>query len=172
MKYITNYKEWITPELMNYLELNDGETRPVYQPDKWKDHPLLEEFNEKCRVAYSHKNCEFQQFAEKDMNGLSIILPELSQKRQYGYWWFIKLNPGQMQPMHIDPFLVQVKNPVRYSLFLQDYIPGHIYVWDDKMISNYKKGDLFEWDDPMCIHGCTNISFVPRYTLQITLHDL
>ena len=73
--------------------------------------------------------------------------------------------------MHIDPFLVEVKRPVRYSLFLQDFTPGHIYVYDNKMISDYKKGDLYEWSDPMCIHGCANIGFNNRYTFQITLHD-
>jgi hypothetical protein len=76
-----------------------------------------------------------------------------------------------MQAMHIDPHLVEVKNPVRYTMFLEDYHPGHIFVWDDKMASNYKAGDVFEWSDPMIVHGCVNISFQTRYTMQITMFD-
>ena len=73
--------------------------------------------------------------------------------------------------MHIDPHLVEVTNPVRYTMFLEDYHPGHIFVWDDQLATNYKAGDLFEWSDPMIVHGCTNISYQNRYTLQITMHD-
>jgi hypothetical protein len=76
-----------------------------------------------------------------------------------------------MQAMHIDPHLLDVKNPVRYTLFLQDFEPGHIFVYDDKLMSNYKSGDMYEWSDPMIVHGVTNISYKTRYTLQITLHD-
>ena len=38
-----------------------------------------------------------------------------------------------MQAMHIDPHLVEVKNPLRYTMYLEDYHPGHIFVWDDKI---------------------------------------
>ena len=76
-----------------------------------------------------------------------------------------------MQAMHIDPHLVEVANPVRYTMFLQDWEPGHIFVYDDQMLSNYKAGDLYEWSDPMIVHGVVNIGFNNRYTLQITMHD-
>ena len=56
-------------------------------------------------------------------------------------------------------------------MFLQDWEPGHIFAYDDKMLSNYKAGDLYEWSDPECVHGPTNIGYTPRLTLQITLHD-
>lgn len=171
MKFVGNYKEWVTDDLMNYLKTNNGETRPVWQPDRWQGHPTLDHFREMARPGYSHKDHDFQQFAPKDMPDFPITMPDLPQTRKNMYWWFIKLLPGQMQAMHIDPFLVEVTNPVRYSLFLQDFIPGHIYVWNDKIITNYKKGDLYEWTDPMCIHGCVNIGYEPRYTFQITLHD-
>lgn len=174
MKYIGNFSEWISPELMQILENSNGDTRPVFQPDRWcTGNPILEDFNEKCRIAYGDKNCTFQQFNinTAEMKDFPIVLPELPEKRKECHWWFIKLLPGQFQAMHVDPHLLEVKNPVRYSMFLQDFIPGHIFVWDDKIITNYKKGDLFEWSDPMIVHGPANISFVPRYTMQITMHD-
>ena len=171
MDYIGNYKEWITDDLMDYLKTHDGDTRPVWQPERWQGHPLLDEFREKCRGGYAHKNHDFQQFNGNTAGMIPITLPQLPKQRSQCHWWFIKLLPGQMQAMHIDPHLVEVKNPVRYTMYLQDYHPGHIFVWDDKISANYKAGDLFEWSDPMIVHGCTNISFETRYTLQITMHD-
>jgi hypothetical protein len=173
MEYIGNYKDWITPELLNHLKTHDGDTTPVWQPDRWKGHPLLDEFRELARPGFEHKDHNFQQFnaGSKDMKDFKFQLPDLPKKGDNQRWWFIKLLPGQMQAMHIDPHLVEVKNPVRYTMFLEDYHPGHIFVWDDKMASNYKAGDVFEWSDPMIVHGCVNISFQTRYTMQITMFD-
>jgi hypothetical protein len=174
MRYVGNFKEWITPELMHHLETHNGDARPVYQPDRWSTgNPILEDFNAKCKDAYSDRNFVFQQFNSNtaDMKNFPLVLPELPEKRKHCHWWIIKLLPGQFQAMHVDPHLLEVDNPVRYSMFLQDFIPGHIFVWDDQIKTNYKKGDVFEWSDPMIVHGPCNISYVPRYTLQVTMHD-
>jgi hypothetical protein len=171
MNYIGNYKDWITDELMDYLRTNDGDTRPVWQPERWQGHPTLDLFRERCRTAYAHRDDKFQQFNSGTSEMISITLPDFPDKRSHCHWWFIKLFPGQFQSMHIDPHLLEVSNPIRYTMFLEDYLPGHIFIWDDKIASNYKAGDVFEWSDPMIVHGCTNISYQTRYTLQITMHD-
>jgi len=173
MKYIGNYRDWITDELMNHLRTRDGDTAYVWQPNRWQGHPLLDKFRELARPGYAHKNHDFQQFNRNsiDMQGFEIVLPDLPEKRNRCFWWFVKLLPGQMQAMHIDPHLVEVDNPVRYTMFLQDFEPGHIFVYDDKMLSNYKAGDVYEWSDPMIVHGVVNIGYNTRYTLQITAHD-
>jgi len=98
-------------------------------------------------------------------------LPVIQGDDRYQSWWIIKLLPGQMQTMHFDPHLLTCTNPIRYTMFLQDWQPGHIFTWDDKMLSNYKAGDLYRWKDPMCYHGVVNIGYEPRYTLQITTFD-
>jgi hypothetical protein len=172
MKYIKNYADWVTPELMLHLETNTGDTVPVWQPDRWKGHPMLDEARERARFGYSNNKHDFQQFNvnSKEMQHLSLDLPVIEEGRRVS-WWFIKLLPGQMQAMHFDPILIELKNPSRYTMFLQDWKPGHIYTWDDQMIANYKAGDLYRWDDPMCYHGCVNIGYETRYTLQITIHD-
>jgi hypothetical protein len=173
MNYVGNYANWITLELMTHLATHDGDITPVWQPDRWSGHPLLEEYKEMARPVYSQNTPLFQQFnaKSKDMQGFNIVLPDFPEKRSQCHWWFVKLLPGQMQAMHIDPHLVDVKNPVRYTMFLEDYHPGHIFVWDDKISSNYKAGDVYEWSDPMIVHGCVNISYKTRYTMQITMHD-
>jgi hypothetical protein len=173
MKYIANYAEWITAELMDHLKNSDGDCVPVWQPERWQGNPLLDEFRELSRPGYSNNKHNFQQFNSKsmDMSNFNIEMPKMPKSRNSYHWWFIKLLPGQMQTMHIDPHLVEVKNPVRYTMFLEDFQPGHIFVYDDKMISNYKAGDVFEWSDPMIVHGVVNIGYNTRYTLQITMHD-
>jgi len=173
MRYIGNYSSWITDDLMNHLKMHDGDTAYVWQPERWQGHPLLDEFREKARPGYSHKNHDFQQFNgnSKDMIDFNVVLPDFPDSRKHTFWWFVKLNPGQMQAMHIDPHLVEVSNPVRYTMYLQDFEPGHIFVYNDTMISNYKAGDLYEWSDPMIVHGCVNIGYNTRYTLQVTMHD-
>ena len=105
------------------------------------------------------------------MQGFNFELPKLTKTRKYNYWWFVILRPGEFQAMHIDPKLTEVRDPLRYTIFLQDWEPGHIFVYDDKILTNYKAGDMYEWNDPMTIHGPANIGFNTRYTFQVTLHD-
>ena len=173
MEFIGNFKDWITPDLMEHLKTRTGDTTPVWQPDRWQGHPLLDQFREMARPGFAHKDHNFQQFnsGSEDMKDFEVILPEFPKQRKMCFWWFVKLLPGQMQAMHIDPHLVEVKDPVRYTMFLEDFQPGHIFVYDDKMISNYKAGDVFEWSDPMIVHGVVNIGYNTRYTLQVTMHD-
>jgi hypothetical protein len=174
MELIKNHAGWITPELMNWLSTCTGDTVPVWQPNRWKGHPMLESALERARFGYSDNKHFFQQFNfhSKDSQNIKFESPLIEEKGdRKESWWFVKLLPGQLQPMHFDPILIELKNPVRYTMFLQDWQPGHIYTWNDQMIANYKAGDMYRWKDPMCYHGCVNIGYETRYTLQITLHD-
>ena len=112
MDYIGNYKSWITPELMNHLETHEGDTTPVWQPDRWQGHPILDQFREMARPGFAHKSHDFQQFnaGSNDMQSFKIVLPSLPKTRSRCHWWFVKLLPGQMQAMHIDPHLVDRKS--------------------------------------------------------------
>lgn len=172
-EFIKNERSWITNELMYYLSTHSGDCIPVWQPERWHGHPTLDRFREMARPFFEKETPYFQQFDgnTQGLDDLNIRLPVLPKTRKHCFWWFIKLLPGQMQTMHIDPHLVDVSNPVRYSMFLQDYIPGHVFVFDDFMATNYRAGDIFEWSDPECVHACVNVSYEPRYTLQITMHD-
>jgi hypothetical protein len=173
MNYIGNFKDWITPGLMGHLTTHSGDLTPVWQPDRWTGHPILEEFKEKARPVYSKDTPTFHQFnsRSKDMENFPITLPVLPETRKSCHWWFIKLLAGEMQAMHVDPHLLEVKNPVRYTMFLQDFQLGHVFVYDQTILKGYKAGDVYEWSDPMCLHGCINIGYQTRYTLQVTYHD-
>ena len=172
MRYIGNYQEWITPELLNILLNNDGEVTPVYQPDKWSGRPDYDDARKELESAgYPAGNHYFCQYTKDTecLQHLDIKMP-FDIDRVY-HWWIIKLNPGQMQPMHFDPHVKLVENCKRYTMPLADYVPGHVFVYDDYLLKNYRAGDMFEWDDSSCYHGVVNISYTPRLTLQISIHD-
>jgi hypothetical protein len=173
MELIKNYSDWLTPGLLKHLETCTGDTVPVWQPDRWKGHPMLDDAREKARFGYSDGKHTFQQFNvnSTDMQNYPFELPVIEGDNRHMSWWFVKLLPGQMQAMHFDPHLLSCRNPIRYTMFLQDWQPGHIFTYDNKMIADYKAGDMFRWDDPMCYHGVVNIGYETRYTFQITTHE-
>ena len=156
---------------MNHIETHSGDNVPVWQPERWKGHPKLDEARELQRPGYAHQNITFQQFNDKTKDMLDFDLPVIDGDDRSKFWWIIKLFPGQMQSMHFDPHLLDCINPKRYTMFLKDWQPGHIFAWENKMLSDYKAGDLYEWEDPMCYHGVVNIGYDTRYTLQITSYD-
>jgi hypothetical protein len=82
-------------------------------------------------------------------------------------WWVIKQYPGQMIPMHVD--VNPPENTSRYILMLQDYEPGHVLIWDGKLVSDYKKGDLFKVKDVNSMHGGCNISNNIRLLSYLTV---
>jgi len=173
MEYIQNCASWVTADLLKILEINEGDHIPVWQPNRWQGNSILDTFREKARPHFEKQTPMFHQFDKNNpaFKNFHLELPVLPKTRKNLHWWFIKLLPGEMQTLHIDPHLLDVNNPVRYTMFLQNYEPGHIFMYEDYLATNYKKGDLFEWSDPMLIHGCVNISYNIRYTLQITLFD-
>jgi hypothetical protein len=177
MKLLGNYRDWITPELIEVLLSNNGDVTPVYQPEKWAGKEELDKERWKVELAgYPKLNYHFCQFTKdteciKSLINQDLILPFDVSKPVY-HWWIIKLNPGQMQPMHFDPHLIEVKNPTRYTMMLQDYQPGHVFVHDDFMLKDYRAGDLFEWQDSYCYHGVVNIGHAPRLSLQISAFEL
>jgi len=174
MNYIGNFSNWIKEQkIMEHLTTCQGERAPIWQPEKWTGHPELEKYKELARPGYSDNRFFFHQFGpgSPEMQNFHFELPELPETRAHTNWWFVKLYPGEFQSMHVDPHTLDVKNLVRYTIFLQDWEPGHIFVWDDQYIANYKAGDMFEWSDPMSVHGPANIGYNTRYTCQITLND-
>jgi hypothetical protein len=173
MELIKNYSSWLDQGVVQYLENRTGDTVPVWQPDRWKGHPDLDAARERARIGYSNNIHFFQQFNinSPDMQDFKLTIPDIEHNNRRISWWFIKLLPGQMQTMHFDPHLLSCVNPTRYTLFLQDWQPGHIFTYADRILVDYKAGDLYKWSDPMCYHGVVNIGYSTRYTLQITTHE-
>lgn len=90
---------------------------------------------------------------------------DLSLNLPFSYaWWIVLMYPGQFLPVHVDP-----DNPagkfIRYWIPLQDYIPGHMFVINNRLVTDYKSGDAYKMDDSE--HYAANVSTVPRLTLQL-----
>ena len=69
------------------------------------------------------------------------------------YWWITKLLPGQMMPMHTDPHTHEEQTCKRYWVPLQDYVPGHVFIYGESMMQNYKRGDVFQYENSTDEHG-------------------
>lgn len=174
MDYVGNFKDWIVKnKVIDYLESIHGDRVPVWQPDRWKGNAILDDIREKVRPGYSNNRFFFHQInsTSKEAKDLNFVWPDIDYNRKQRFWWFVILYPGEFQPMHVDPHLTELTNFRRFTMFLQDWEPGHIFTYDDKIITNYRAGDMYEWNDPMTLHGPVNIGYNTRYTLQITQHD-
>ena len=63
---------------------------------------------------------------------------------------------------------MMIKNCKRYWVPLQDFIPGHVFIYGNSMVANYRRGDVFQYENSQDEHGAANLSFVPRIVLQVT----
>jgi hypothetical protein len=52
-----------------------------------------------------------------------------------------------------------------------DWQDGHILVYENTMVADYKAGDTFVFPDPFGVHGAANIGLTTRITFQITVFD-
>lgn len=87
---------------------------------------------------------------------------------------FYRMKKGDEVPLHVDHFskYCQIYNQKRedvrrFIVFLEDYVPGHIFEIDGTLIKDYKAGEYVQWtcDVP---HLARNESDIDRYTLQVT----
>lgn len=161
MKYLGNYSHWIDPLWEHKILTIRGQARP-------KDWPPLnsaeqEEYKTYTDAGYDLNATNWWVYEEKDMN-ISINPPWTNRPI---HWWFVKMTPGQFMPVHRDPHAVD-KPCERYWMPLQDYQPGHIFLYEDKIISNYLAGDVFMFDNPTAMHGSANIGHCDRISLLIT----
>jgi len=166
MEFIGNYKNWIKQEWVDYLLTHDGTPRPSTA----SENPDTSEFRLATQVGYDLTQTWWYHYC--DTSCPLIITPPFPTNKQY-MWWFIKLKPGGMMPVHRDPHVSESDkvNVTRYWMPLQDYTPGHMFVYNNIFMTDYKAGDLWAYTDANEIHGCANISYTPRLTFQITTYD-
>lgn len=161
MKYLGNYSSWIDDRWVFKVLETTGQARPR----DWPPSSKIEQ-EEYCRYetsGYDLNAVNWWIYESKDLD-ITVIPPWTIGRI---HWWITKLNPGQFMPMHTDPHTHGV-NCSRYWVPLQDYHPGHVFIYKDKMISNYKAGDVFMFNNEKDIHGAANIGYIHRITLLIT----
>jgi hypothetical protein len=154
MIYHGNYNNWIQPEWIEYMITHDGTPRP-----SGGRNPDSEEFKKATSVGYDLSQTYWYIY-EPDTFPF-IVTPPIDIEEKF-LWWFIKMLPGNIMPMHQDPHALEEKNSKRYWMPLQDYSPGHVFIYEKQLAIDYKKGDLFEYDNSHALHGACNIGWSPR----------
>jgi hypothetical protein len=161
MIFVGNFSKWIDPLWEHLVLTRKGQARPRDWPAAFDVES--QEYKTAQDAGYNLNSVYWWVYEEKDLN-VAINPPWCNNKVQ---WWITKLLPGQFMPMHTDPF-THYESCKRYWVPLQDYQPGHIFVYKDNMLSNYKAGDVYEYDNSLDIHGAANIGHTPRMVLQVT----
>lgn len=93
--------------------------------------------------------------------------PFLDTKDKHITWWFSKMSPGQVMPMHVDRAKPEIEIH-KYWMPWTDYEPGHIFSIGQTVLTNYKAGDVYEFNYAGEWHGACNIGHSSRTILQIT----
>jgi len=173
MKYLGNFADWIQPGLLDRLINTKGKPTLLNQPKTWVGHPEHEAWYKSfCEAGYDKRNFYSNMYDEdtEDLKDFNITCPfDIGEDHEW-FWWFIKFKPGSVACMHYDPHTKIIPNIKRYWFALQDYHPGHLFIYDGKMMKNYKAGDLYEFDRADLYHGATNISMIDRVTFQFTVY--
>lgn len=162
LRLVGNFKNWIEPEWVNFFTTNQGQPRPTSRPmDDY--HIGVYKRAEEC--GYDMTAVHFWYFKHTDVP-FKIIPPWLTNSNNYFYWWMVKMFPSQFMHMHQDPDVE--KNVIRYWMPWTDYEPGHVFIINEELITNYKAGDVFAYVDQGAYHGSCNIGYSPRFVLQVT----
>jgi len=161
MKYIGNYDSWIKSEWRQLVLDTIGQARPRDWPPA--DAVESAEYARYKEAGYELDAVNWWVYEEKDLT--IEINPPWCQNTIH--WWITKLMPGQYMPMHTDPH-THTELCKRFWIPLQNYEPGHIFIYNDEFIHNYRVGDVYEYYNSTDLHGAANIGHSPRVVLQIT----
>lgn len=164
MKYIGNYADWIQSSWIDEIKSAEGLARPR----DWNANSAYEaeEYRKAELAGYRLSDVHFWLY---EKNNLTFdIVPPWSKGPIH--WWITKMYPGQFTPMHTDPHTFE-QACRRYWIPLLDHKPGHIFVYKDTAILNYKAGDVFEYVNANDLHGAANIGHEVRIILQVTEYE-
>jgi hypothetical protein len=164
MKYIGNYKDWLDPKTLEIMLTTPGEKRPLEsEADEYRKSAVYKKWVE---AGYDYRKLSWQFYFDDHVGWLD---PPLETAHKFK-WWFSKMNPGEMFPLHIDSFPDEEKNVKRYWMACQDRDPGHIFIYKDTQL-DWKAGDLYLFDEAREWHGTANIGFVPKISYQLVIFE-
>jgi hypothetical protein len=161
MRYIGNYKKWIDPNWRQLVLDTVGQARPKDWPPA--DAVESAEYKKYEEAGYDLNSINWWVYEATDLR-IEINPPWCSGDV---HWWITKLMPGQYMPMHSDPH-THYEDCQRYWIPLQDFEPGHIFIYNNTFINNYNVGDVYEYYNSTDLHGASNIGHTPRIILQVT----
>ena len=164
MQFVGSYPDIIKQEWIDFLLTEQGHLLPnnreCLHPDSCTDEQVITMH----KIWGIENRAYWYKFDPADM---PFTIPWPVQLTNNIDWWVVKQLPGQCVPLHYDPN--DQNKTVRYVLMLQDYIPGHMLLWNNELIKDYKAGDLFKVDDVNSYHGSSNISNEARIIAHLTV---
>lgn len=163
MEFVGNYKSWIKQEWIDYLLMHDGIKRPGSG-----NNPDAPEFKQALDAGYDLTQTYWHHYTNISCT-FDVLLPIDIGPNLAHELWFIKLMPGQFLPVHRD--IISNGFNTRYWMAMQDYEPGHIFICDKFLLTDYKAGDLWKYKDASALHCACNIGYSPRLTFQFTTYD-
>jgi len=166
MKYIDNFNSWIDPEIIETIIRGTGERRPNTTVSE-KEAPTETIWT---NAGIDVKKIGWEFFYNEHINRAHIDLPINFPGKKYK-WWFSKLNPGDMLPLHVDLYPEEMSNVQRFWMACQDHQPGHIFFNNGETLNHYRAGDLFEFPNADSWHGAANLGFTPKISFQILLYN-
>lgn len=86
--------------------------------------------------------------------------------------WISKIDPGYCAPWHWDvddneTEYVSKGTIHRYSIFIEDPKPGHIFIINDQAYVNQKYGTVVKWLNYRDWHAGSNVGVEPKYMYHI-----
>ena len=159
MNYNDNWKQYLPDNLRQIVLDTVGQARPR----DWPPYSAIEsaEYRKAKDAGYDLTAVHWWVYEKSDLN-VNLNLPIT----QF-HWWITKLYPGQFMPMHTDPHTHE-QPCIRYWIPLQDYEPGHLFIYKNDLIKDYRAFDAYSYKHSHDIHGAANIGHTPRVVLQVT----
>jgi hypothetical protein len=77
----------------------------------------------------------------------------------------VQLKPGELLNMVEHERSSDIKK--KYWAAITDYVPGHVFVDGDEMISDFKAGDVYEFENINNVKGAANISLIDFKFIEI-----
>jgi hypothetical protein len=160
VEYIGNYANWINPEWISYLLTNPGLSLPG---ETIVENDFEESQSSVIQRRYPN-SCYWHKFTP-DVFPFELRLPiEVTPAD----WWFIKMEPGQLLPMHTDQSDEVGRRTNLFWMALSDYESGHILLVNDIVLTHYRKGDLYKFTDTNALHGSCNLGINTRLIFNFT----
>jgi hypothetical protein len=161
MRFVNNFSHLIDYKALNFMLSTHGNIKP--------DLTNLED-NQDTIKTWRNANYDLSKIRWENFTGDNFTWPIALPFEGNVSWWFSKLMPGDMFPLHIDTYFSNTSIAKRYWMSYQDYTPGHVFIYGDKVLTDYRAGDLFEFDGAEIKHAAANLGLIPKISLQLVVH--
>ena len=140
---------------------NDGRPSPMIQE---------EEYDLKSAGA-DPKMTVYRMYRDVQKLPTIALMPEIIGMKNSGSRLHVQF-PGEVLTRHIDKLSkVQPDDPAnvkRFIVMLEDWEPGHFFMFGNAYFSHWKAGEVITFDWPNMPHCTANASLKPRTILMVT----